>query len=202
MTVFGQFLCQKSTKVIWSRECIKSALSFVWFERLCLSFSPTFWTLECFLECFAWKMMKISWSNKCLNMTINPFLFHGSYRAPKILQLLSLNQPLKWFLRISNPIIHTPKKIQHVSRSVKTIRGQSWRSKRNCWLGQVQDRGLHAQGCTQRLFFNLQLWPIMFLQPLDQNKCLVPHLKDLLHISLEPEAEGHGMTFKVYNLGT
>ena len=32
---------------------------------------------------------------------------------------------------------------------------------------------------------------------LDQNKCLVPHLKDLSHIFSEPEAQGQNMTFKV-----
>ena len=30
----------------------------------------------------------------------------------------------------------------------------------------------------------------------DQKKCLVPHLKDLLHIYLEPGAQGDGMLFK------
>ena len=33
----------------------------------------------------------------------------------------------------------------------------------------------------------------------DQNQCLVPHLKDPSHIQLEPEFQGHGMTFKVRN---
>ena len=32
-------------------------------------------------------------------------------------------------------------------------------------------------------------------QPLHQNECLVPHLKDLFHICLEPEVQGHGTTF-------
>ena len=35
---------------------------------------------------------------------------------------------------------------------------------------------------------------------LDQNQCLVPHLKDLIEICLEPKAQGHGMNFKVCNL--
>ena len=38
------------------------------------------------------------------------------------------------------------------------------------------------------IFFNLQLWPLISLQPLDQNQCLVPHLKDLLRICLEKKA--------------
>ena len=44
-------------------------------------------------------------------------------------------------------------------------------------------------------FFNLQLWTLIFLQPFDQNECLVPHLKHPIHICLEPENQGHGMTF-------
>ena len=36
----------------------------------------------------------------------------------------------------------------------------------------------------------------------DQNQCLVPHLKDPLHICLEPENQGHGMTLNVCNLGS
>ena len=38
------------------------------------------------------------------------------------------------------------------------------------------------------------------LQPLDQNQCLVPHLKNLHYICFEPEAQGHGMTFKEYKV--
>ena len=33
----------------------------------------------------------------------------------------------------------------------------------------------------------------MFLQRLDQNQCLVSHLKDQVYIRLEPEVQGHGM---------
>ena len=40
------------------------------------------------------------------------------------------------------------------------------------------------------------------MQPLDQNECLVPHLKDLFHICLESEAQGNNMTFSVCNLGS
>ena len=32
--------------------------------------------------------------------------------------------------------------------------------------------------------------------PLDQNELLVPHLKDPIHICLEPEAQERGMTFR------
>ena len=39
------------------------------------------------------------------------------------------------------------------------------------------------------------------LQPLDQNECLVPYLKDLIYTCLDVEAQGHGKTFMVYNVG-
>ena len=50
------------------------------------------------------------------------------------------------------------------------------------------------------IFFDLQLLPLTTLQLLDQNQCLVPHFKDLFHICLEPEAQGHGMNFSVCNV--
>ena len=50
--------------------------------------------------------------------------------------------------------------------------------------------------------FNLQLWPLISLQPLDQNQCLVPHLKDKSYFCLETEVQGYGMTFKVYSFGS
>ena len=40
----------------------------------------------------------------------------------------------------------------------------------------------------------------VFLQSCDRNQCLVPHLKSLFHICLEPEAHGNGMTFRVCNV--
>ena len=45
-----------------------------------------------------------------------------------------------------------------------------------------------------------EVWAPTVLLPFDQNKHLVPLLKDLFHICLEPEAQGHSMTFKVYNV--
>ena len=40
------------------------------------------------------------------------------------------------------------------------------------------------------IFSELQLRPLVSLQPLDQNQCLVPHLKDLFRINLETKAQG------------
>ena len=44
------------------------------------------------------------------------------------------------------------------------------------------------------IFSKLQLWPLVSLQTLDQNQWLVPHLKDLFHISLETKAQGFWIT--------
>ena len=49
---------------------------------------------------------------------------------------------------------------------------------------------------------DLQLWPQIFLQPLDLQECTVPHLKDLIHICLELEAQGCGMTFNRFYVGS
>ena len=50
------------------------------------------------------------------------------------------------------------------------------------------------------VFFKLQLWPTISLQPLNQIQYSVPHLKDLFHIHLETKVQGCWMTFKVFNL--
>ena len=55
---------------------------------------------------------------------------------------------------------------------------------------------------SSRFFIHLQIWPLISLQPLDQNQCLVPHLKDLFHICLETKVQGFWMTFKVCNHGS
>ena len=49
---------------------------------------------------------------------------------------------------------------------------------------------------------DLQLWPQIFLQPLDLQECTVNHCKDLIHISLEPEAQGCSMTFNRFYIGS
>ena len=36
---------------------------------------------------------------------------------------------------------------------------------------------------------------MIFLQSLDLQECTAPHFKNLIHICLEPEAQGCGMTF-------
>ena len=42
-----------------------------------------------------------------------------------------------------------------------------------------------------------QFWVPTTLLPNDQNECLIPHLKDLIRVCLEPEAQRCGRTFRV-----
>ena len=70
-----------------------------------------------------------------------------------------------------------------------------------CQLGRLRLLGFEL-GWSADIFLNLQLWLLISLQPLDQNQCLVLHLKDLLHICLEAKAQGFWVTFKVLNLGS
>ena len=51
------------------------------------------------------------------------------------------------------------------------------------------------------ILFSLQIWPLIYLQPLEQNQWLVPHLKDLFHICLDTIAQDFWMIFKVPDLG-
>ena len=46
-------------------------------------------------------------------------------------------------------------------------------------------------------FFDCKLCNIVTLQPFDLKEYTVPHLKDLIHIYLEPEDQGSSMTFYV-----
>ena len=87
------------------------------------------------------------------------------------------------------------------SRGCQNIRDQSLRLKRNCWLGLIR---INATGAswTGGFFINLQPWPLIFLQPLNLQECTVPHLKDLIHICLEPELQGCGMTFNRFYVGS
>ena len=42
-----------------------------------------------------------------------------------------------------------------------------------------------------------ELWAHTILQPVDQNECLIPHLKDLIRIYLEPEDQDPSSPFKI-----
>ena len=48
-----------------------------------------------------------------------------------------------------------------------------------------------------QILFDPQIQASTVLQPIDQNEHLVPHLKDLIHIFLEAEAQESSMTFNV-----
>ena len=82
------------------------------------------------------------------------------------------------------------------SRGCKNIKGEIWRSKKKS-LTRTDSRLMHPRPGPNRymFFFYLQFWPLIFLQPLDQNLCLVLYFKDLFHICLELEDQSHGMTF-------
>ena len=56
-------------------------------------------------------------------------------------------------------------------------------------------RMVSCQSEWANFFFNHQLWPLVLLQLLDLQEFKVTHLKDLIHISLELEAQGFCMTF-------
>ena len=70
-----------------------------------------------------------------------------------------------------------------------------------CKLGWPWAHGFEP-GWSADVSFDLQLWPLISLQPLDQDLCLVRHLKDLFHICLETKAQCFWMTFKVCNHGS
>ena len=88
------------------------------------------------------------------------------------------------------------------SRGCKNTRGQSWSLEKISAERPGSNPCASGQPRWQIFFSKLQLWPLVFLQPLDQNQCLVPHLKDLFYICLETKAQGFGMTFNVFNLGS
>ena len=68
-------------------------------------------------------------------------------------------------------------------------------------LIRTDSRPMHSHpGPHRQIFFQRPTLTLIFLQPLDQIECLVPHLKDLFHICLEPEAQGNNMTSRVCNL--
>ena len=70
-----------------------------------------------------------------------------------------------------------------------------------CQLVWPQEHGFKP-GWSADVSFDLQLWFLISLQPLDKNQCLVPHLKDLFHICLGDKAQGFWKTFNMFNLGS
>ena len=76
------------------------------------------------------------------------------------------------------------------SRGCKNTRGQSWRFRKKL---STQPELVPMRPHTSEVadyFFNLQFWPLIFMQPLQQNECLVAHLKK--SICLDPDAQGSG----------
>ena len=87
------------------------------------------------------------------------------------------------------------KRLQRYQRSKLEV------EKNICQLGWARAHGFEL-GRSADISFDIQLWPLISLQPLDQNQCLVLHLKDIFHICLEIKVQGFWMTFKVFNLGS
>ena len=69
----------------------------------------------------------------------------------------------------------------------------------NCTFGQLKPN-VPGASWTGRFFINLQLWPLIFLQPLDLQGRTVPCLKDLNNICLENGSQGLAMTFNMIYL--
>ena len=78
------------------------------------------------------------------------------------------------------------------SRGYKNIKGQSWRLIENLAVQLAPGASGLRLVELDIFFWNLQIWPQIFWQPLDLQECTVPHLKDLILICLEPEAQGTG----------
>ena len=74
---------------------------------------------------------------------------------------------------------------------------RSWRLKENLPGQPGPARGGLESGRVDDFSFELQLRPLIFLQPLNLQECTVPHLKDLLHTCLEPDTQGTIITFRV-----
>ena len=87
------------------------------------------------------------------------------------------------------------------SRGCKNIKGQSWRSIKNL---PVQPAPGASGSSWPSWQFSLRspTFTINILQPLDLQECTVPHLKYLIHICLELEAQGYGITFNMFYVGS
>ena len=107
-------------------------------------------------------------------------LFNTSWQMLKVLLCCFLSNSLKIWLRAFKwATFH-----QHRSRGYKTVACQSWWSKRN--LGH-QEIYLVIGGSgtpTQEFLFDLQLWQVTVLQPLELWWWKVAHLKALSYIHL------------------
>ena len=92
----------------------------------------------------------------------------------------------------------------HPCKSIgcKNIKGQSWRSIKNLPVQPALGR-IEFELAELAIFYATSNFDLkFFLQPLDLQECTVPHLKDLIHICLGPEAQGCGMTFKRFYVGS
>ena len=81
-------------------------------------------------------------------------------------------------------------------RGCKKIRGQNLRLKKTA--RSARPRAHQSQiWLSWQFLIDLQLWPLIFLQPLNLQGCTVFCLKDLILIYLENESQGHSMTLNM-----
>ena len=89
------------------------------------------------------------------------------------------------------------------SRGCKSIRGQNWRSKKNL-PGQPGPGALVSNPAETAIFFSTTNFDLLCFCSLltYKRESRVPHLKDLIHICLEPEVQDLDMTFHVCYVGS
>ena len=85
----------------------------------------------------------------------------------------------------------------------KNIKCQSWRFIKNLPVQPALGAAaLFETGRVGNFLCDLQLWPQILWQPLDLQECTIPHLKDLIHICLEFEAQDLCMSFNRFYVGS
>ena len=84
-------------------------------------------------------------------------------------------------------------------RGCKNTTGKCWRSKEKLLSGPIWHWHTHTR-LNWQIFFNLQLWPLVFLQSLDLQEHTMPHWK-IWFITVWSK-KPKGMTFDVCNVGS
>ena len=99
---------------------------------------------------------------------------------------------MKWTFQVRYWLLILIKGLQMYQRSKLTV------EKNICQLSRPWTLRFEP-GWLADFFFDLQLWPLISLHPLDQNQCFVPHLKDPFQVCSETIVQGFWTTLKVCN---
>ena len=83
------------------------------------------------------------------------------------------------------------------SRGCKNIRDQSWRSKKNLLFQTDPGCGGFESGRVGNFFFSTSNFDLWYFAASWPTKTYITSLKDLIHICLETENQGQGMTFNI-----